>query len=238
MPSYFILLHCSPITMHLPPFLLLLLPRLSAITFLMPTTLAHLYSVLPNLASFSRSRSSQPPFHTHHHHHQHPPIHHLTATYIVARNATESYSVSLDSLKQVLMSCTPIPRTSPATYPLATERSSGILVPIFHSLPSFHCVYVSLRLSIYLYVSLSILLSPSLFYLFSVSLIVELSSSPKNRQVRYYRRHVTNAELVVIDWMPESWICQLMWQTNSLSPRFPFSLCTTFLRVYVAFRRA
>lgn len=83
-------------------------------------------TVLPDPASFSRSRSSRPPFHTHHHH-QHPPIRHLTATYIVARNV-ESYSVSLDSLKQVLMSCTPIPRSSPTAYPLATERSSGTLV--------------------------------------------------------------------------------------------------------------
>lgn len=83
-------------------------------------------TVLPDLASFSCSRSSRLPFRTHHHH-QHPPIHHPTAMYIVARNA-ESYSVSLDSLKQVLMSCTPIPWSSPTTYLLANEYSSEILV--------------------------------------------------------------------------------------------------------------
>lgn len=73
--------------------------------------------VLPDLASFSRSRllaasiSYTPP-----HRHQHPPIRHPARTYIAARNA-ESYSVSLDSLKQVLMSCTPTPRSSPTVYP-------------------------------------------------------------------------------------------------------------------------
>lgn len=73
--------------------------------------------VLPDLASFSRPRllaasiSYTPP-----HCHQHPPIRHPARTYIAARNA-ESYSVSLDSLKQVLMSCTPTPQSSPTAYP-------------------------------------------------------------------------------------------------------------------------
>lgn len=94
-------------------------------------------TILPDLASFSHLRPSRPLFHTHHYH-QHPPIRHLTATYIVARNA-ESYSVSLDSLKQVLMSCTPIPRSSPTAYPLATKHSSGTLTlpSMSHSLARF-----------------------------------------------------------------------------------------------------
>lgn len=126
--SYFILLHCSPITMHLPPLLLLLLLRFS----LSPVPTCSLIStVLPDLASFSRVRPPRPLFHIHHHH-QHPPIRHPTATYIAARNG-ESYSVSLDSLKQVLMSCTPTPRSSPTAYPLATEHSSG--TPVLPSTP-------------------------------------------------------------------------------------------------------
>lgn len=159
MPSYFILLHCSPITMHLPPLLLLLLPRLSAVSFPMPTTHPLISKVLPDLASFSRSRPSRPPFRTHHHH-QHPPIRHLIATYIVARNV-ESYSVSLDSLKQVLMSCTPIPRSSPTAYPLATEHSSGTLVlpSMSHSLARF---LVGSSLSTYLSLYFSFPLSHSL----------------------------------------------------------------------------
>lgn len=89
--------------------------------------------VLPDLASFSRSRllaasiSYTPP-----HRYQHPPIRHPARTYIAARNA-ESYSVSLDSLKQVLMSCTPTPRSSPTAYPLATEYSSRSLSATFHA---------------------------------------------------------------------------------------------------------
>lgn len=116
-------------------------------------------TVLPDLASFSRSWPSRPLFHTHHHH-QHPPIRHLTATYIVARNA-ESYSVSLDSLKQVLMSCTPIPRSSPTAYPLATKHSSETLVlpSMSHSLARFH---VGFSLSMYLSLCFSFPLSYSL----------------------------------------------------------------------------
>lgn len=82
-------------------------------SFPFPASFARLHRVLPDLASFSRSRlfaasiSYTPP-----HRHQHPPIRHPARTYIAARNA-ESYSVSLDSLKQVLMSCTPTPRSSP-----------------------------------------------------------------------------------------------------------------------------
>lgn len=53
-PSYFILLHCSPITIHLPPLLLLLLPHVSAVSFPMPTR-SSLRSFLTS-ASFSRSR--------------------------------------------------------------------------------------------------------------------------------------------------------------------------------------
>jgi len=72
----------------------------------------------------------------------------------------------------------------------------------------------------------------SIRFLSHFSLSLRLSS-PKNRQVRYYRRHITNAELVVIDWMPGTWICQLMRQTNpfrsSFSPRSP----STILRFYV-----
>lgn len=179
--------------------------------------------VLPDLASFSRPRPSRPLFHTHHHH-QHPPIRHLIATYIVARNV-ESYSVSLDSLKQVLMSCTPIPRSSPTAYPLATEHSSSTLRATFHE-PFASARFVRSSLSIYLSLHFPFPLSHSLLSLphsLSVPLFREPPSSLKNRQVRYYRRHITNAELVVIDWMPGTWICQLMWQTNpfrsSFSPR-------------------
>lgn len=95
----------------LTPFLL------SSFPFLVPTSFVSSPRVLPDLASFSRSRllaasiSYTPP-----HRHQHPPIRHPARTYIAARNA-ESYSVSLDSLKQVLMSCTPTPRSSPTAYP-------------------------------------------------------------------------------------------------------------------------
>lgn len=125
MPSYFILLHCTPITMHLPPLLLLLLPRCT-----------------PSLCSpYNPARSSPRPFsdlsfpcpapasaRSHiYYHHQHSPIRYPTVTYIVPRNA-ESYSVSLDSLKQVSMSCTPTPRSSPTIYSLATEHSSRTLV--------------------------------------------------------------------------------------------------------------
>lgn len=116
------LLYCSPITMHPPSPPLLLLPLLLPSLFLL-SSFPRVYSVrssprvLPDLASFSRSRllaasiSYTPP-----HRHQHPPIRHPARTYIAARNA-ESYSVSLDSLKQVLMSCTPTPRSSPTVYP-------------------------------------------------------------------------------------------------------------------------
>lgn len=83
---------------------------------------------LPSLAH----RPPRPPFHIHyHHHHQHPPIRHPTATYIAARNA-ESYSVSLDSLKQVLMSCTPTPRPSPTTYPPGHRTLFGNPSATFH----------------------------------------------------------------------------------------------------------
>lgn len=82
---------------------------------------------LPSLAP----RPPRPPFHIHHHHHQHPPIRHPTATYIAARNA-ESYSVSLDSLKQVLMSCTPTPRPSPTTYPPGHRTLFGNPSATFH----------------------------------------------------------------------------------------------------------
>jgi len=160
-PSYFILLHCSPITMHL---LLLLLPRLSAISFSSCLPHSLISSVLPDLASFSRSRPSRPPFHTHYHY-QHPPIRHLTATYIVARNP-ESYSVSLDSLKQVLMSCTPTP-----LYPLATEHSSRTLVLPFHESLARFLAGFSLSISMFL------LLSFSLSHSFSVPLFLEPPSS-------------------------------------------------------------
>lgn len=95
-------------------------------------------------------------------------------------------------------------------------------------------------LSVYLYSSMLLLLSPLLSsslpppHSLSVPLFLEPPSSPKNRQVRYYRRHITNAELVVIDWMPGTWICQLVWQTNpfrsSFSPRF-LHHPPTFLRM-------
>lgn len=189
--------------MHLPPLLLLLLPRLTAALSRSPCLPHSLIStVLPDLASFSRTWPSRPPFHTHHHH-QHPPIRHPTATYIVTRNA-ESYSVSLDSLKQVLMSCTPTPRSSPTAYPLATEHSSGTLVlpSMSHSLARFLAGFslsVYLSISMFLFLSFLLSLSLSLSRSRSVPLFPEPPSSPKNRRVRYYRRHITNAELVVID---------------------------------------
>lgn len=188
MPSYFILLHCTPITMHLPPLLLLLLPRCT-----------------PSPCSpYNPARSSPRPFsdlsfpcpapasarpHIHYHH-QHSPIRYPTATYIVPRNA-ESYSVSLDSLKQVSMSCTPTPRSSPTVYSLATEHSSRTLVllstPQSISRDSLQvsssslCVCVSLSLSSLMPSSsvspclslfLASLLYPSLFHLPSVSLFL------------------------------------------------------------------
>lgn len=133
------------------------------------------------------------------------------------------------------------PRSSPTADPLATEHSSGTLV-----LPSMSrysrgssrislCLAVYLSLYVSLFLSFSLPLAPS-----PVRFLSHFSSkppsSPKNRRVRYYRRHITNAELVVIDWMPGTWICQLMWQTNpfrsSFSPRSPlttprFCVCRT-----------
>lgn len=138
------------------------------------------------------------------------------------------------------MSCTPIPRSSPTAYPpLATEHSSGtrVLPSMSHSLA--RCL-VGFSLSIYIALcfsfsppcSLPLFLSSP--HSLSVPLFLEPPSSPKNRQVRYYRRHITNAELVVIDWMPGTWICQLVWQTNpfrsSFSPRF-LHHPPTFLRM-------
>lgn len=156
------LLHSPPLLSyyHAPPAMpssLTLTPSLRRRFPCLPHSL--ISTVLPDLASFSRSWPSRPLFHTHHHH-QHPPIRHLTATYIVARNA-ESYSVSLDSLKQVLMSCTPIPRSSPTAYPLATKHSSETLVlpSMSHSLAGFH---VGFSLSMYLSLCFSFPLSYSL----------------------------------------------------------------------------
>lgn len=211
-------------------------PGLSAVSFPMPTTLAHLYSpswprFLLALAAFATSISCTPPPSTLSNSPSHRDI------YRSARNA-ESYSVSLDSLKQVLMSCTPIPRSSPTAYPpLATEHSSGtrVLPSMSHLASKVPCRF----LSVYLYSSMLLLLSPLLSsslppHSLSVPLFLEPPSSPKNRQVRYYRRHITNAELVVIDWMPGTWICQLVWQTNpfrsSFSPRF-LHHPPTFLRM-------
>lgn len=126
-PSYFILLHCSPITMHLSPLLRSLLLGFLPPCFGFPAALPALaprssLTSLPSPTAVSAASISYI-----YYHHQRSPIHHPTATYIVARNA-ESYSVSLDSLKQVLMSCTPIPRSSPTAYPLATEHSSATLM--------------------------------------------------------------------------------------------------------------
>lgn len=184
------------------------------------------------LAAFATSISYTPPPSTP----SNSPSHH--DIYRSLRNA-ESYSVSLDSLKQVLMSCTPIPRSSPTTYPLATEHSSETLVlpSMSHSLARPLSVY----LSISIFLLPSFLLPPSLPHLLSVPLFLELPSSPKNCQVRYYRRHITNAELVVIDWMPGTWICQLMWQTNPFRSSFsPHSLhhLPSYVSAYVALRRA
>lgn len=82
------------------------------------------------------------------------PSHH--DIYRSLRNA-ESYSVSLDSLKQVLMSCTPIPRSSPTTYPLATEHSSETLVlpSMSHSLAGLSS-YLCISLTLFLPLSLSL----------------------------------------------------------------------------------
>lgn len=169
------------------------LTRLSAVSFpMLPHSL--ISTVLPDLASFSRSRPSRPPFHIHQHH-QHPPIRHPTATYIVARNA-ESYSVSLDSLKQVLMSCTPTPRSSPTAYPLATEHSSGTLVlpSTSYSLARL-LIGFSASLSISTFLFLSFSLSSSLPDSLSVPLFLEPPSS--QRTVEFA---ITTDTLLMPNW--------------------------------------
>lgn len=142
-------------------------PGLSAVSFPMPTTLAHLYSpswprFLLALAAFATSISCTPPPSTLSNSPSHRDI------YRSARNA-ESYSVSLDSLKQVLMSCTPIPRSSPTAYPpLATEHSSGtrVLPSMSHS-PARCLVGFSLSIYIALCFSFSPPCSLPLFPLFA-----------------------------------------------------------------------
>lgn len=135
------LLYCSPITMHPPsPSLLLLLLLFLLSSFPRAYSVRSSPRVLPDLASFSRSRllaasiSYTPP-----HRHQHPPIRHPARTYIAARNA-ESYSVSLDSLKQVLMSCTPTPPLRPSIL-LTTQHSSRSLsyLPCYSHSLAFPC---------------------------------------------------------------------------------------------------
>lgn len=185
------------------------------------SSLARLYTIsfLTSLPSLALG-PPRPPFHIHHHH-QHPPIRHPSATYIAARNA-ESYSVSLDSLKQVLMSCTPTPRSSPTAYPLATEHSSGILVlPSTPQSPSSDSLqvsspflshshlyslthFLSLPLSVYLSLHLhSLRFSPfhslSLYLSLSVPILLQLPSFrvPLRRTVEFA---ITADTLLMPNW--------------------------------------
>lgn len=85
------------------------------------------------LRSFGSHRGGLYFMHHHGHAHTDSPI--LAATYIVDRNA-ESYSVNLDSLKQVLMSCLPTTALAPPQFPQSNLCQSLLPASLAAEFPS------------------------------------------------------------------------------------------------------
>lgn len=121
---------CTRELLHSPPLLSYYHTPPTVSPYLRPSFSPFLFTILTPFSPTDLTARSL--FHIHHHH-QHSQIRHLTATYIVTRNV-DSYSVSLDSFKQVLMSCmSAYPSILSATAPIPWPPNTlwETLVPPF-----------------------------------------------------------------------------------------------------------